>query len=137
MSNVTGEKKLQDAFERLKKGETHILPAGSKINVSNVEQEAAMGDGSAYYYPELVKTIKEAKKQAPQHGRRSNPCVSSSLNKKNKELSEKNEELVLQSKKTLTAQAELAHQLFLSYENRNPLIEANKSTVSSLKKRKK
>lgn len=115
MSNETGEKKLQDAFERLKKGETNIVPAGSKINVSNVEQEAGMGDGSAYYYPELIDAIKEAKKQTPQHGRRSQSGESTSLNKKNKELSEKNEALVLQNKQTLTAQAELSHQLFKTF----------------------
>lgn len=91
-----------------------------------------MGDGSAYYYPELVKAIKEAKKQAPQHGRRSNPGASSSLNKKNKELSEKNEALVLQSKQALTAQAELSHQLFKECGG-NAVVVAYKHSVCNLK----
>ncbi len=132
MSNETGEKKLQDAFERLKKGETNVVPVGSKINVSNVEQEAGMGDGSAYYYPELIDAIKEAKKHVPPNGRCSPVNKQSSLNKKNRDLAKRNEELISQNKQILTAQAELFHQM-LKQHGATHVLSTYKSTSTELK----
>jgi hypothetical protein len=112
MSNDSGLNKLKTAFERIKGGNTTVIPAGAKLTIRNVEAEAGMGDGSAYYYPELIDSIKAAKKDFKTHGRHSYSALSTSITAKNKDLAKRNEALVAQNTLILVAQAELSHNLF-------------------------
>jgi hypothetical protein len=112
MSSDSGLNKLKAAFERIKNCNTTAIPVGAKLTIRNVETEAGMGDGSAYYYPEFIDAIKAAKKNLKPHGRRSPSVQATSISAKNKELTKRNEDLVAQNKRILVAQAELAHQFF-------------------------
>ncbi|MBS9947725.1 hypothetical protein J4H64_15060 [Vibrio alginolyticus] len=52
---------LEAALERLKQGIPKRIPTHRKLSVRAVEEEANLGNGSGYYYPELVEKIKQAK----------------------------------------------------------------------------
>ncbi len=51
---------LENALKRILSGKTERIAPNRKISVKAVEEEAGLGDGSAYYYKEIVSTIKEA-----------------------------------------------------------------------------
>lgn len=57
-SNVT-RVKIEEALERILQGHQKIVPSSQKLSVKAVEEEAGLGSGSIYYYPELVSRIKE------------------------------------------------------------------------------
>jgi hypothetical protein len=132
MSNDSGLNKLKAAFERIKNGNTTAIPIGEKLTIRNVETEAGMGDGSAYYYPEFIDAIKEAKRDLKTHGRRSSSVQSTSISAKNKELTKRNEELVAQNKKILVAQSELVYNLFKSCDDPKFIIDAYEHTNNVL-----
>jgi hypothetical protein len=134
MSNDSGLNKLKTAFERIKNGHTTVIPVGAKLTIRNVETEAGMGDGSAYYYPEFIDAIKAAKKDLKTHGRRSSSVQSTSISAKNKELIKRNEDLAAQNKLILVAQAELSHNLF-KQAGGSTVVNAYKATVSKLDQR--
>ncbi|KAA3645224.1 MAG: hypothetical protein DWP95_04170 [Proteobacteria bacterium] len=50
--------KLESALDRICKGNTKNIPEYRKLSVRAVEQEALLGDGTAYYYPDFIKRIK-------------------------------------------------------------------------------
>lgn len=52
---------LESALERIKQGKTKRIPPNRKLSVRAVEEEANLGNGSGYYYPELVEKVKQAK----------------------------------------------------------------------------
>ncbi|EJB8349243.1 MULTISPECIES: hypothetical protein [Vibrio] len=52
---------LEAALERIKQGIPTRIPIHRKLSVRAVEEEANLGNGSGYYYPELVEKIKQAK----------------------------------------------------------------------------
>ncbi|HDY8177731.1 TPA: hypothetical protein RQL26_003553 [Vibrio vulnificus] len=52
---------LEAALERIKQGIPKRIPTHRKLSVRAVEEEANLGNGSGYYYPELVEKIKQAK----------------------------------------------------------------------------
>lgn len=52
---------LEAAFERIKQGNPKRIPAHRKLSVRAIEEEANLGNGSGYYYPEFVEKIKQAK----------------------------------------------------------------------------
>jgi hypothetical protein len=135
MSSDSGLNKLEAAFERIKNGNTTLIPAGAKLTIRNVETEAGMGDGSAYYYPEFIDVIKATKKDLKTHGRRSFSTQSTSISSKNKELTKRNEELVTMNKQLLVSQAELSHNLFKQSDGNN-VIQAYKKTLHTLQKNK-
>lgn len=57
---------LENALERLLIGKTERIDPNRKISVKAVEEEAGLGDGSAYYYKDIVQKIKEcALKNSP------------------------------------------------------------------------
>lgn len=134
MSSDSGLNKLKAAFERIKDGNTTVIPAGAKLTIRNVETEAGMGDGSAYYYPEFIDAIKASKKDLKTHGRRSSSVQSTSISAKNKELIKRNEDLAAQNKLILVAQAELSHNLF-KQAGGSTVVNAYKATVSKLDQR--
>ena len=52
---------LETALERIVQGCPKRILATRKLSVRAVEEEASLGNGSGYYYPELVEKIKQAK----------------------------------------------------------------------------
>ncbi|MEZ9655615.1 hypothetical protein AB4277_13205 [Vibrio splendidus] len=53
--------KLEQALERILRSETLRIPSSRKLSVRAVEEEAGLGNGSCYYYSEIVTKIKQAK----------------------------------------------------------------------------
>jgi hypothetical protein len=56
-SNLT-KLELENAINRIQKGETIRIPSTRKLSVRAVEDEANLGDGSAYYYKDVIEKIK-------------------------------------------------------------------------------
>jgi hypothetical protein len=52
---------LEAALERISQGEPKRIPATRKLSVRAVEEEANLGNGSGYYYPEFVEKVKQVK----------------------------------------------------------------------------
>ncbi|WP_394153910.1 hypothetical protein [Vibrio maritimus] len=52
---------LEAALERIKQGKTTRIPTHRKLSVRAVEEEANLGNGSGYYYPEFVEKVKQTK----------------------------------------------------------------------------
>lgn len=52
---------LEAALERIKQGKPKRIPAYRKLSVRAVEEEANLGNGSGYYYPEFVEKVKQTK----------------------------------------------------------------------------
>ncbi|MEZ9916779.1 hypothetical protein BCU49_000230 [Vibrio breoganii] len=52
---------LEAALERIKQGKTKRIPTHRKLSVRAVEEEANLGNGSGYYYPEFVEKVKQTK----------------------------------------------------------------------------
>lgn len=52
---------LEAALERIKQGKPKRIPTTRKLSVRAVEEEANLGNGSGYYYPEFVDKVKQAK----------------------------------------------------------------------------
>ncbi|HAS6072895.1 TPA: hypothetical protein RQK50_003601 [Vibrio vulnificus] len=50
---------LENALKRILDDKTMRIDPNRKISVKAVEEEAGLGDGSAYYYKDIVATIKE------------------------------------------------------------------------------
>lgn len=56
-SNLT-KLELENAINRIQQGETIRIPPTRKLSVRAVEDEANLGDGSAYYYKDVIEKIK-------------------------------------------------------------------------------
>ncbi|ESP92817.1 hypothetical protein [Pseudoalteromonas luteoviolacea] len=56
-SNIT-KVKIEEALNRILQGHPRIIHSSQKLSVKAVEEEAGLGSGSVYYYPELVSIIK-------------------------------------------------------------------------------
>ncbi|EKA7362588.1 TPA: hypothetical protein ACVOYM_001772 [Vibrio diabolicus] len=52
---------LEAALERIKQGKPKRIPTRRKLSVRAVEEEANLGNGSGYYYPDFVEKIKQTK----------------------------------------------------------------------------
>lgn len=52
---------LESALERIKQGKPKRIPTHRKLSVRAVEEEANLGNGSGYYYPEFVDKVKQVK----------------------------------------------------------------------------
>ncbi|WP_264878291.1 hypothetical protein [Vibrio agarivorans] len=52
---------LESALERIAQGKPREIPTTRKLSVRAVEEEAKLGNGSGYYYPEFVKKVKQTK----------------------------------------------------------------------------
>lgn len=55
----TTEIELFNAIDRIINTETIRIPSSRRLSVRAVEDEAGLGDGSAYYYSEVIKKIKK------------------------------------------------------------------------------
>lgn len=60
MKQATTQELLDVALSRIVSGNTLVVPSSARINVSNVEKESGLGNGSAYHYPEMIEKIKSA-----------------------------------------------------------------------------
>ena len=49
---------LEAALDRISQGKPKRIPATRKLSVRAVEEEANLGNGSGYYYPEFVEKVK-------------------------------------------------------------------------------
>jgi hypothetical protein len=56
-SNLT-KLELENAINRIQQGETSRIPPTRKLSVRAVEDEANLGDGSAYYYKDIIEKIR-------------------------------------------------------------------------------
>lgn len=52
---------LEAALERIVQGKPNRIPTSRKLSVRAVEEEANLGNGSGYYYPEFVEKVKQVK----------------------------------------------------------------------------
>nr|MBF4396211.1 hypothetical protein [Vibrio anguillarum] len=52
---------LEAALDRIAKGKPRRIPTHRKLSVRAVEEEANLGNGSGYYYPDFVEKIKKTK----------------------------------------------------------------------------
>lgn len=52
---------LEAALERIAQGKPKRIPTHRKLSVRAVEEEANLGNGSGYYYPEFVEKVKQTK----------------------------------------------------------------------------
>lgn len=52
---------LEAALERIKQGNPKRIPTHRKLSVRAVEEEANLGNGSGYYYPDFVEKVKQTK----------------------------------------------------------------------------
>lgn len=53
--------KLEAALERIRQGKPNRIPTHRKLSVRAVEEEANLGNGSGYYYPDFVEKVKQTK----------------------------------------------------------------------------
>ena len=54
---------LEAAFQRIIQGQPKHIPKSRKLSVRAVEEEANLGNGSGYYYPDFVAKIKATKSE--------------------------------------------------------------------------
>lgn len=52
---------LEAALQRIAEGNPKRIPPTRKLSVRAVEEEANLGNGSGYYYPEFVEKVKQTK----------------------------------------------------------------------------
>ncbi|PML25629.1 hypothetical protein BCT82_12045 [Vibrio breoganii] len=52
---------LEAALDRIAHGKPKRIPIHRKLSVRAVEEEANLGNGSGYYYPEFVEKVKQTK----------------------------------------------------------------------------
>lgn len=52
---------LEAALDRIALGKPKRIPTHRKLSVRAVEEEANLGNGSGYYYPEFVEKVKQTK----------------------------------------------------------------------------
>ncbi|WP_412514010.1 hypothetical protein [Shewanella indica] len=52
---------LEAALERIVEGKPKRIPATRKLSLRAVEEEAKLGNGSGYYYPDFVQKVKQIK----------------------------------------------------------------------------
>jgi hypothetical protein len=52
---------LEAALERIAQGKPKNIPTTRKLSVRAVEEEAKLGNGSGYYYPDFVQKVKQTK----------------------------------------------------------------------------
>ncbi len=56
---------LEAALDRIAQGRAKRIPTTRKLSVRAVEEEANLGNGSGYYYPEFVMKVNKPKPILP------------------------------------------------------------------------
>ncbi|MDK9762973.1 hypothetical protein KI743_13255 [Vibrio sp. D420a] len=142
---------LETALERIIQGNPKRIPNTRKLSVRAVEEEANLGNGSGYYYPDFVVKVKQAKADiAKVQGKTVRPDIDSVREKLNdqKRIKEGYKEKNAALKNTLSQFATQQHHLNdalrkalvrvdeLENENaelRDALAKAKRSQVTSIK----
>ncbi|MCZ4373879.1 hypothetical protein O4H50_18950 [Vibrio diazotrophicus] len=125
---------LEQALERILSGKTHRVDPTRKISVKAVEEEAGLGDGSAYYYKDIVQKIKDSAIQNSPKAKDQNAYedkISNLRERLNKEikLKEKYRVQVEEMKDQLANMASQHNQLALMIQQYQYEIAALESTV--------
>lgn len=142
---------LEAALERIIQGQPKRIPKSRKLSVRAVEEEANLGNGSGYYYPEFVAKVKAAKsKISTDRGNLVVPeiqAVRAKLNEQ-KRIKTNYKEKYEAEKNKLALFAAAQHQLNdklvkalakiseLEYENeelKEKLIRANRDNITAIK----
>ncbi|TOM54835.1 hypothetical protein CGH72_21305 [Vibrio parahaemolyticus] len=77
---------LEAALERIVQGKPEHIPATRKLSVRAIEEEANLGNGSGYYYPDFVQKVKAVKAEIAQNsGRVIQPEIQAVRSKLNNE----------------------------------------------------
>lgn len=131
--------KLEQALGRILSGKTHRVDPARKISVKAVEEEAGLGDGSAYYYKDIVQKIKESAIRNSPKIRNQNAYedkISSLRDRLNKEikLKEKYREQVEDLKEQLSSMASQHNQLTLMIQQYQYKISEFESDIEQLPK---
>ncbi|GGK49303.1 hypothetical protein [Aliivibrio fischeri] len=142
---------LEAALERIAKGKPKHIPTTRKLSVRAVEEEASLGNGSGYYYPEFVEKVKKTKANIATdngiHVQTDIQSVRSKLNEQKRikqNYKEKYESIKDQLALFAAAQHHLNDKLVqalariddLNYENidlRKQLAKANRNNITALK----
>jgi chromosome segregation ATPase len=130
---------LEQALERILSGKTHRVDPARKISVKAVEEEAGLGDGSAYYYKDIVQKIKESAIRNSPKVKTQNAYedkISSLRDRLNKEikLKEKYRGQVEEMKDQLASMASQHNQLALMIQQYQYRISELESNVERLPK---
>lgn len=130
---------LEQALGRILSGKTHRVDPARKISVKAVEEEAGLGDGSAYYYKDIVQKIKESAIRNSPKTRNQNAYedkISSLRDRLNKEikLKEKYREQVEDLKEQLSSMASQHNQLTLMIQQYQYKISEFESDIEQLPK---
>lgn len=64
MKDNTTKRDLFCAIDRIINKETFIIPSSRRLSIRAVEEEAGLGDGSAYYYEDVINKIKSIQNEA-------------------------------------------------------------------------
>ncbi|MBF4374965.1 hypothetical protein [Vibrio anguillarum] len=130
----TTKVELEQALERILSGKTHRVDPARKMSVKAVEEEAGLGDGSAYYYKDIVQKIKDSAIQNSPKAKAQNAYedkISSLRVRLNKEISlkEKYRGQVEELKGQIANMASQHNQLALMIQQYQYKIAALESTV--------
>ncbi|ORT51724.1 hypothetical protein ST37_05095 [Vibrio sp. qd031] len=130
--------KIEEALQRILQGKPQIVSSAQKLSVKAVEEEAGLGSGSVYYYPEIVSKIKEH--SLKKHGNNKNSSLYeekiSSLReqlKKEKRLKEKYRTEVTELKTQLANMASQHNQLALVIQQYQYQVAELDATIISHK----
>lgn len=142
---------LEEALQRIVDGEPKRITKDRKLSARAVEEEANLGNGSSYYYPELIEKVKQEKEKIVS---RKNELVRPDIDKLRDELNdqkrikndyrEKNTSLINTIKQISASQHHLSDALRkaltkineLEIENaelREELAKEKRSKVTSIK----
>ena len=142
---------LEAALERIIQGQPKRIPKTRKLSVRAVEEEANLGNGSGYYYPDFVAKVKTAKSEiAAGNGEAAIPeiqAVRAKLNEQKRiksNFKEKYEAEKIKLALFAAAQHQLNDKLVkalakiseLEYENeelKEKLIRANRDNITAIK----
>ncbi|MGL1399481.1 hypothetical protein ACSTJ1_08945 [Vibrio parahaemolyticus] len=130
---------LEQALKRILSGKTHRIDPARKISVKAVEEEAGLGDGSAYYYKDIVQKIKDSAIQNSPKAKAQNAYedkISSLRERLKKEISlkEKYREQTENLKKQLSNMASQHNQLALMIQQYQYKISELESDIEQLPK---
>ena len=142
---------LEAALERIAQGKPKRIPTTRKLSVRAVEEEAGLGNGSGYYYTELVEKVKQTKADiAKGNGEYVRPAVDVVRDKLNEQkriksnFKQKYEEAKEKLSLIASSQHHLNDQLVkalariddLEYENadlKSQVVELRKGKVTAIK----
>ncbi|KPA53455.1 hypothetical protein VT25_06285 [Photobacterium leiognathi subsp. mandapamensis] len=142
---------LEAALERIAQGKPKRIPTTRKLSVRAVEEEANLGNGSGYYYPDFVQKVKQVKANiAEAKGEYVQPEIQSVRNKLNeqKRIKQNYKEKYETTKEQLALFAAAQHHLNdklvqalakiddLEFENvtlRNELTDLKRSNIVPIK----